>query len=111
LLSYGRWLRNQFEAGTRIEFSDTRLATLRVLVVEDEADINALISARLVAKGYKVDEAFNGKEAIQRLTDSDYVLVFLDLAMPDINGGEVLDSPRRCSVGVTVIIVTAFGSQ
>src|SRR5438874_9594257 len=53
-----------------------------ILVVDDDADFRAGLRAALEMKGYQVDEAANGEEALLRLADKPPLLVLLDLQMP-----------------------------
>lgn len=63
--------------------------TKAVLVVDDEEDIVFILKSVLSKKGYKVVEAFSGKEAIEKMTKEKPDLVILDIMMQDINGWEV----------------------
>ena len=61
----------------------------RVLVVDDDPDINRLVRLRLEARGYEVDAAGNGEEALERLAARPADLMFLDVSMPRMGGLEV----------------------
>ena len=61
----------------------------RILVVDDEPSIVRLVKATLTARGYDVDEAFNGTEAIALAKLHKPALVLLDIMMPGIDGIEV----------------------
>jgi CheY-like chemotaxis protein len=85
-------------------------AERRALVVEDDPDIRSWLSRTLVADGWSVIEAENGRAALDRLTESGSVdLVLLDLIMPQMDGFEFLDALRRTVGGrrVPVIVITA----
>ncbi len=62
----------------------------RVLVVEGDDAIRALLSTILRRRGYKVDAARNGAEGLQRTTRCRYAVVLLDLTMPGPSGDELL---------------------
>lgn len=62
----------------------------RVLVIDDEVDIRAIVSFNLVLAGMTVGEARDGKEALDRLRDGAWDACVLDLAMPRLDGFEVL---------------------
>lgn len=83
----------------------------RVLVVDDDPDINRLLKTRLTTRGYQVDTAANGEEALARLADTTPDLLFLDVSMPGIGGLEVLDQIRARQLDMAVIMTTAFGSE
>ena len=53
-----------------------------ILIVEDEPAINSLVSNDLSSIGYKVESAFDAKEAIEKLTETPPHLVLLDLSLP-----------------------------
>jgi DNA-binding response OmpR family regulator len=75
---------------------------VRVLVVEDEADLAAAVASGLRREGYAVDVAGDGEGALARLAVTEYDLVCLDLNLPDVDGLEIC---RRVVAGET----TAFG--
>lgn len=62
----------------------------RVLVVDDESDIVALVAYHLAKSGYKVSTANSGSEALERARQDQPALIVLDLMLPDISGFEVL---------------------
>ena len=59
---------------------------LHILVVEDDADINRLLSTILTKEGYDVTAAYSGSEAQLRLTSGSYEIVLLDLMLPGDTG-------------------------
>jgi len=82
----------------------------RILVVDDEERMVRFIRLNLEHDGFQVSEAFNGKQAIQRLRDVNPDLILLDVMMPDLNGFEVLEMIREIS-NVPVIMLTAKGEE
>jgi DNA-binding response OmpR family regulator len=84
----------------------------RVLVVDDEARIRALLRAYLEAEGFTVSEAATGREALTGTTDPNRrpTLVLLDVGLPDLDGLEVLRTIRQTS-DVPVILVTARAEE
>ena len=81
----------------------------RVLVVDDEERMVRFIRMNMEHDGFLVAEAFNGKQAIDKLRDTPD-LVLLDVMMPDIDGFEVLETIREVS-SVPVIMLTAKGEE
>jgi DNA-binding response OmpR family regulator len=65
------------------------LGAMRLLVVEDEADLADAVARGLRRDGYAVDVAFDGESALEKLAVNDYDLVCLDVTMPGIDGLEV----------------------
>jgi DNA-binding response OmpR family regulator len=82
----------------------------RILVVDDEERMVRFIRMNLEHDGFLVSEAFNGKQAIQRLRDVSPDLILLDVMMPDLDGFEVLQMMREIS-NVPVIMLTAKGEE
>ena len=80
----------------------------RVLVVDDEPAIRALVAKIVERAGYAVDVAADGAEAQQKLNDHpDYAVIVLDLMMPQINGFEFIDYLRERDAHPAVIVITA----
>jgi len=80
---------------------------LRVLVVDDEEYINDLIAAGLRFVGFEVDTAADGREALAKVASNRPDLIVLDVAMPDIDGFEVLQRLRRDGLDTPVVFLTA----
>jgi len=82
----------------------------RILVVDDEERMVRFIRMNLEHDGFQVSEAFNGKQAIQKLRDVTPDLILLDVMMPDLDGFEVLETVREIT-NVPVIMLTAKGEE
>lgn len=78
----------------------------RILVVEDDADINALLRRILSGAGYRVESAFSGTEAQLRLRMEEYDLLLLDLMLPGL-AGEALIAWLRAEKTLPVIVLSA----
>ena len=83
---------------------------MRILLAEDEKDLNHIIAQKLTADGYSVDCCFDGEEAIAVLSYTDYDAVILDIMMPKANGYAVLDALRRMKRTTPVLFLTARDS-
>lgn len=72
--------------------------TANILVVEDDADINEIISTQLSRQGHTCTQAFSGTEALMRLDPNGgplpYDLVICDLMLPGATGEQIIDSVR-----------------
>jgi DNA-binding response OmpR family regulator len=86
------------------------MARERILVVDDEPAIRALIVPTLRNDGYDVDEAPDGETALARFRSRAHDLVILDLRLPGIEGLDVLRELRKGS-DVAVIVVTARAEE
>lgn len=81
----------------------------RVLVVDDESDIVALVAYHLAKSGFKVSTATSGAEALERARQEHPALIVLDLMLPDISGFDVLTSIRgeEAIADTPVLMLTA----
>lgn len=79
----------------------------RILVVDDDDAIRALLLTVLRRRGFKVDIAHDGSEAIERCQQCRYALVLLDLMMPVKSGYEVLEHLTQLADRPLVIVLTA----
>ncbi|MGW8143561.1 MAG: response regulator transcription factor [Anaerolineales bacterium] len=82
----------------------------RILVVDDEERMVRFIRLNLEHDGFQVFEAFNGKQAIDKIRSNLPDLVLLDVMMPDMDGFEVLSMIRESNT-VPVIMLTAKGEE
>lgn len=80
------------------------------LVVDDEKNIRLTVSQALESFNCPVQSAINGEEALQKLGQEQFSIVFLDLKMPGIDGMEVLRRIRTGWPRTRVVIITAHGS-
>ena len=81
-----------------------------ILVCDDEKDIVAALKIYLGSEGYGVIEAFNGREALDRLRENEVHLVLMDIMMPVMDGLSAMAALRRVS-NVPVILLTAKGED
>ena len=89
--------------------SDTATAP-NVLVVDDEMQIRRFLRSGFELDGYSVSEAENGREAIRAATLRPTDLIILDLALPDLDGSQVLERIRSWS-SVPIIILSVKSSE
>jgi DNA-binding NtrC family response regulator len=81
-----------------------------VLLVEDKAELRAMLRKALERAGYTVEEAPDGNTAIEKVRSRRYLLVLSDLKLPGNSGLDVLREARRVEPTLPVILVTAYGS-
>ncbi|MFQ5601880.1 MAG: response regulator [bacterium] len=81
-----------------------------VLIVDDEEIIRNICYRSLNKKGYEVDLAANGIEALERMRGKTYELVFTDLKMPIMYGVELLEAIKRDYPHTEVVIMTAYAT-
>lgn len=80
---------------------------MRILVVEDQKDLNNIISKHLTAEGYSVDSCFDGEEALDYIDMADYDGIILDIMMPKMDGLSVLRQIRSEGNETPVLFLTA----
>lgn len=80
---------------------------MRLLVVEDDKDLNRQIVTALENAGYAVDKAFDGEEGLYLGETEPYDAVILDLGLPKVDGVAVLQGWRRAAKSMPVLILTA----
>lgn len=81
-----------------------------ILVVDDEERIRRLLRLYLEKEGITIDEAADGKEALEKALDQDYDLIMLDLMLPKMDGIEVCRRLRE-KKATPVIMITARGEE
>lgn len=86
------------------------LSNLRIMVVDDEAHQRLVLKKILEKKGYFVEVASNGIEALQRIKSEAFDLVLTDLIMDNMNGVELLEKIKLFDKSIEVILVTGYGS-
>jgi CheY-like chemotaxis protein len=80
---------------------------VRVLVVDDEPDIRATVSAMLEIEGYHVDEAVNGADALHAVEQRPPDLILLDMRMPILDGWGFASEMRRRGNRTPIVVMTA----
>ena len=100
-------------AGHSQEESDARTPVkahkaARVLVVDDETHVRAMIGSTLERQGYEVQLASNGREALEILAKHSFDLVLTDIVMQDVNGITLLDRLHAQQPSLPVVMVTAI---
>lgn len=83
---------------------------MRLLVAEDEKDMNRLISDRLKMEKYSVDSCFDGEQALEYLELAEYDGMILDIMMPKVDGIQVLKKLRRAGNQMPILLLTARDS-
>ncbi|MFD1738606.1 response regulator transcription factor [Bacillus salitolerans] len=83
---------------------------VNILVVDDEERIRRLLKMYLEREGYQIEEAENGKEALEKALENNYDLILLDLMMPEKDGMEVCKELRE-KKATPIIMLTAKGEE
>jgi DNA-binding NtrC family response regulator len=77
-----------------------------ILVIDDEEGIRKLLATILTEKGYNVDTAANGEEAIRKANEKVYNIALIDIMLPDISGVELLTQIKEVKPRTRKIIMT-----
>ena len=80
---------------------------MRILLAEDEKELNSLIRKTLEDEGYAVDSVFDGDSALEYLSSTPYDIALLDIMMPGRDGIAVLREYRKSGGKAPIIILTA----
>lgn len=80
----------------------------RILIVDDETGIRSALGRWFCIRGFQVDEAADGAEAVQKCRQGVYDVVTMDLEMPRMNGLEAIEAIGTLRPGMPVIILTGF---
>src|SRR5690606_16871910 len=82
----------------------------KILLVEDDKEISALVTSNLEQENYTVITAFDGEQALEMFENESIHLILLDIMLPKLNGIEFLKKVRETSL-VPVVIISAKGSD
>jgi PAS domain S-box-containing protein len=85
--------------------------TARVLVVDDDDRVRDVLVGMLKLAGHRADHAPNGREALLRLENETFDLVFTDLSMPDVDGWALAEEIRRRWPQLKIVMVTGYALQ
>lgn len=86
-------------------------AIKKVLVVDDDPIVGKSFDRVLTGKGYAVITARDGEDALNKLRNETYDVVFTDIKMPGMNGLEVAERVRESQPWLPVVIITGYGSD
>ena len=83
---------------------------VRILIVDDEEDLVSTMAERLALRGFQVETAGSGIEALRLLIEDDFSVVILDVKMPGIGGLQTMTEIHRKHPDLPVILLTGHGS-
>ncbi len=104
------WAESQPEKGTTFSFTLKKVPFPKILIVDDEKNIVAVIKGFLSLDNYRLIEAYDGTTAVEKSIDEQPSLVILDMNLPGMNGYEVVGRLKQDmrTQNVPIIIVSAF---
>ena len=80
--------------------------TMRILIVEDEPDVQLGLKYNLQHEGYEVDTAGNGREGLKKAITDSFNLLILDVQLPEISGFDICRKLRESNVHTPIIMLT-----
>ena len=83
----------------------------KILIVDDELDIQKVIAKRVEANGYEALVASGGKEALEKINKENPDAVILDIMMPEIDGIDVLMRIRQTRKNLPIFMITAYSTE
>jgi CheY-like chemotaxis protein len=108
VLGKQRSLEQFLVSGGSVEQSEEAEHKPTILVIDDDRDVNDLICEFLTMDGYEVEPAFDGVEAIQTFRPAKHDLVITDVAMPRMNGWELIAALRVRSPTLPIILISGY---
>lgn len=85
---------------------------IKILIVEDDEDLNKAYHMILSSAGYTVESVFNGQEALDHIaTSGDPDIMFLDLRMPVMDGIDFLKEYKAPKEGTTIVVFSNYDAQ
>ena len=80
---------------------------MRLLIVEDEKQLNYILAERFTNAGYCVDKCYDGEEALYYIENTEYDGIILDIMLPKMDGLTVLKTIRKKRISTPVLLLTA----
>ena len=82
----------------------------KILIIEDDRKIRAILKEILEEKDHEVDEAADGEEGYRKLEQGSFDLCLCDIKMPKMDGLEVLEKSKEAGIGANFVIISAHGT-
>lgn len=86
------------------------MTTPRILMVDDELELISATAERLALRGFEVETATSGREALRRIVESTFSILLVDVKMPGMSGLDVLEEVKRSQPDLPVVLFTGHGS-
>lgn len=83
---------------------------MRILLAEDDKNLNSMLAAQLSTKGFLVDTCFDGEDALYYANLNIYDVILLDRMLPIMEGTQILAKIREKNIAAPVIMITALGT-
>lgn len=83
---------------------------MRILIAEDESDLNDIIKQKMIEEGFCADSCYDGEDALYYLQNAQYDAVIMDVMMPKMNGFTVVEKYRSSGGNAPILFLTARDS-
>jgi DNA-binding response OmpR family regulator len=83
----------------------------KILIVEDELNMVNGLKDNLDFEGYEVDTAIEGRTGLQKILNSKYDLILLDVMLPEVSGFDICRTARKEGINTPIILLTAKGEE
>lgn len=83
---------------------------MRILLVEDDENLNRILSDQLSTHGFDIDCCYDGEDALYYGEQNIYDIILLDRMLPSMEGTDVLSKLREAGISTPVILITALGT-
>jgi DNA-binding NtrC family response regulator len=80
------------------------------MIVDDEKSIRVMLKRVLSDKQFEIDEAADGREALEKIKQEKYSAILLDLRMPEVNGIEVIEKLKEQDIDTPIVMMSAYGT-
>jgi len=80
---------------------------MRLIIIEDDAELRSALATLLMQKGYTVDALGNGREGLNAILTQEYDLAIVDLSLQEMDGLTVIRTLRKQQRGVPILVITA----
>jgi two-component system, NtrC family, response regulator HydG len=84
---------------------------IRVFIIDDDRDFAESLSMAIEGRGFDVEVAFSGEEAIEKFHEKDFDIVFMDVKLPGKNGVESFIEIKKFKPGVRVVMMTGYSLE
>ncbi len=88
-----------------------RTGKKRILIIEDDEEMRSLMKDFIEEEGYEADSVEKGTYAFRKLLTEPFDLIITDIRMPGFSGLDILPDLRKVKPDISIVVITAFGSE
>lgn len=91
--------------------SETDYKNETILIVDDDPTVNRVLEDLLSALSFSTASATNGPEALEKIKDSEFTFILVDMKMPDMDGFELIDRVQETTPELSIIAMTGYTDE